>query len=155
MSEQSSAEDRVPSVADRAMRLAENIVYAAVGVLLVACALLAVGLIAYRLVTDVDDGVSSAVTKALDGLLLVFILVELLGAVRATVAERNLVAEPFLVVGIIAAIKEIVVASLKAADTQGAAFDDAMKEVGVLSGVVLLLAVSSWLIRRKEREPEE
>lgn len=155
MAEQSSTEDRAPSVGDRAMRLAENVVYAAVGVLLVACALLAVGVIAYRLVTDVDDGVSNAVTKALDGLLLVFILVELLGAVRATVAERNLVAEPFLVVGIIAAIKEIVVASLKAADAQGAEFDDAMKEVGVLGGVVLLLAVSSWLIRRKEREPEE
>ena len=155
MAEQSSTEDRVPSVGDRAMRLAENVVYAVVGVLLVACALLAVGVIAYRLVTDVDDGVSNAVTKALDGLLLVFILVELLGAVRATVAERNLVAEPFLVVGIIAAIKEIVVASLKAADAQGTEFDDAMKEVGVLGGVVLLLAVSSWLIRRKEREPEE
>lgn len=155
MAEQSSTEDRVPSLGDRAMQVAENVVYATVAVLLVASALLAIGAIGYRLATDLDDGVSNAVTKALDGLLLVFILVELLGAVRATIAERNLVAEPFLMVGIIAAIKEIVVASLKVAEAQGSEFDDAMKEVGVLGGVVLLLAVSSWLIRRKEREPEE
>ena len=99
---------------DRPMRLGENTVYALVALLLFASALASVGAIAYHLVADLDDGVLPAVTEALDGLLLVFILVELFGAVRTTVAERVLVAEPFLVVGIIAAIKEIVVGSLKA-----------------------------------------
>lgn len=72
MAEQSSTEDRAPSVGDRAMRVAENVVYATVAVLLVASALLAIGAIGYRLATDLDDGVSNAVTKALDGLLLVW-----------------------------------------------------------------------------------
>ena len=85
-----------------------------------------------------------------------FILVELLGAVRATVAERQLVAEPFLIIGIIASIKEIVCrASLKAGSLEGEAFEDAMLEIGVLGVVVLLLAASSFLVRRKEREPTE
>lgn len=137
------------------MRLAENAVYAVVAVLLVACAVVALVTVGGRLALDVDDGALDAVTAALDGLLLVFILIELFGAVRATVAERKLVAEPFLVVGIIASIKEIVIASVKAGDAEGAAFDEAITEVGVLAGVVLLLAVSTFLVRRKEREPDE
>ena len=45
--------------------------------------------------------------------------------------------------------------SLEAGELHGEAFDDAMLEIGVLGGVVLLLAVASFLVRRKEREPEE
>jgi uncharacterized membrane protein (DUF373 family) len=148
-------EDRAAVLATQAMHVGENVVYAAVGLLLIVAAGVAVVVIGYHLVTDVGDGAIDAVTAALDGLLLVFILVELLGAVRATVRERKLVAEPFLVVGIIAAIKEIVVASLEAGHAEGEDFDHAMTQVGVLAGVVLLLAVSSFLVRRKEREPAE
>lgn len=109
----------------------------------------------HGLVTGLDTGTFQAVTGALDGLLLVFILVELLGAVRATLAERHLVAEPFLIVGIIASIKAIVVSSLDASDAVGTEFDNLMIEVGVLGLVVLALAAASLLVRRKEREPTE
>jgi uncharacterized membrane protein (DUF373 family) len=140
---------------DRAMEVGERLVYAVVGVVLIASAAVALVAIAYDLVDGVDDGAIDAVARALDGLLLVFILVELLGAVRATVAERQLLAEPFLIVGIIASIKGIVVASLKAGSAEGETFDHLMTEVGVLGGVVLLLAVAAFLVRRKEREPTE
>ena len=63
-----------------------------------------------------DLGVITMAAEVLDLLLLVFIVVELLYAVRTTLAERELVAEPFLLVGIIASIKEIVVLSVKAPD---------------------------------------
>jgi uncharacterized membrane protein (DUF373 family) len=140
---------------DTAMEAVEGAVYVVVGILLTATAVVALGAVGYDLVNDVDEGALGAATTALDGLLLVFIVVELLGAVRATVAERQLVAEPFLVVGMIASIKEIVVASLKAGSLEGEALEDAMLEIGVLGAVVLLLAVSSFLVRRKEREPAE
>jgi LPXTG-motif cell wall-anchored protein len=140
---------------DGAMEAAESAVYAIAALLLIASALVALTVVGHDLLTGVDDGAVDAVTSALDGLLLVFILVELLGAVRATVAERQLVAEPFLVVGMIASIKEIVVVSLKASSLHGDAFTDAMTEIGVLAGVVLLLALGSFLVRRKEREPTE
>jgi uncharacterized membrane protein (DUF373 family) len=104
---------------------------------------------------DVGDGALDAVATALDGLLLVFILIELLAAVRATMAERRLVAEPFLIVGIIASIKEIVVVSLEAGDLEGDALIDATVEIAVLGGVVLVLALATFLVRRKEREPAE
>ena len=137
------------------MEWAEAVLYALLGVVLVGSAAITLGVIVFEFVTHLDDGALDQVAIALDGLLLVFILIELLGAVRATVAERQLVAEPFLIVGIIASIKAIVVTSLETRDLHGEAFDDAMMEIGILGGVVLLLAVSSYLVRRKEREPEE
>jgi uncharacterized membrane protein (DUF373 family) len=153
--DQASSDRRVSGHLDRPMQLGESTVYIFVAVLLLVCAILSLFSIAYHLVVDLEDGVLGAVTAALDGLLLVFILVELLGAVRATVTERRLVAEPFLVVGIIASIKEIVVTSLEAGELDGEEFDERMLELGLLAGVVVVLALSSFLVRRKEREPEE
>ena len=137
------------------MHMGELLVYGGIAVLLFASALVALVSTAYHLVRDLDAGALSSVTTALDGVLLVFILVELLGATKTTVSEGKLLAEPFLIVGIIASIKEIVVSSLKAAKAEGDAFDDIVTKIGVLGGVVLLLALSSWLVRRKEREPSE
>ena len=93
----------------------------------------------------------------LDTLLLVFIIVELLSAVRTTLSERRLIAEPFLIVGIIASIKEIVVLSVKAAESIGSGqeFQDQLWEIAVLGVVVLLLGATAWLLRLKEREPSE
>src|SRR3712207_4968151 len=95
--------------------------------------------------------------ELLDVLLLVFIVVELLFAVRTTVEKRELVAEPFLVIGVIASIKEIVVLSVEAAGAvgEGAGFRDRITEIAVLGVLVLLLGATSWLLRRKEREPDE
>ena len=89
--------------------------------------------------------------------MLLFILVELLSAVRITIAKRELVAEPFLLVGIIASIKEIVVLSVKAAESigDGQKFRDQLWEIGVLGVVVLLLGATAWMLRIKEREPQE
>jgi uncharacterized membrane protein (DUF373 family) len=148
----------VADPADRVLRIAENVVYSFAGVLLAAAAVLVLAVVSYHLVVDVADDVEKGVTSALDGLLLVFILLELLAGVRATMKERKLVAEPFLIVGMIASIKEIVVLTLESKeiyDSDNAAFDNAMIEIGVLAGVILLLALASYLVRRKEREPEE
>jgi hypothetical protein len=77
--------------------------------------------------------------------------------VRSTVEKRELLAEPFLLVGIIASIKEIVVLSVEAAKEvgNGAQFDDRIIEIAVLGVLVLLLGLTSFLLRRKEREPDE
>ena len=144
-----------PQLVDRGMEWAEGVLYVVVGITLVASAAVALVAIAFDLARDLDEGALDAVAAALDGLLLVFILIELLGAVRATVAERQLVAEPFLIVGMIASIKAIVVTSLETRELHGEGFDDALLEIGILGGVVLLLALASFLVRRKEREPAE
>jgi len=148
----------VADPADRVLNIAENVVYSFAGVLLAGAAVIVLGAVTWHLAVDVAKGVEKGVVTALDGLLLVFILLELLAGVRATMKEKKLVAEPFLIVGIIASIKEIVVLALESKEiyaTDDAAFDNAMIEIGVLAGVILLLSLASFLVRRKEREPEE
>jgi uncharacterized membrane protein (DUF373 family) len=144
--------------ADRGLEVAENLVYILAAFMLLAAAVAVLVATAYGLAVGIADGTADAVVSALDGLLLVFIVLELLAGVRATVAEHRLIAEPFLLVGIIASIKEIVVLTLKAQETRGSdgsEFSDAMIEIGVLGGLVVGLSVASFLVRRKEREPEE
>ena len=146
------------TVADRALNVAEDVVYLLLSAILVVAAMVLLGHSAYELADGVDHGVVESVKAALDSLLLVFVLVELLGAVRATIRERKLVAEPFLLVGIIASIKEIVVTTVDATDSFGAddgKFADAMIAIGVLGGLVVVLSVATLLVRRKEREPTE
>ena len=113
----------------------------AAAVLLVG-AVATLGSIGYHLVKDLGDGVEHAVAEALDGLLLVFILLELLAAVRQIMDEHRLVAEPFLIVGMLASIKEIVVLALVAQEElgkPGQEFENAMTEIGVLAA-----SSSSW-----------
>ena len=139
-----------------AIEKAENVVYLAVAVVLVVLAAIVLGSTAVKLTDLPDLGVITTAAEVLDLLLLVFIVVELLYAVRTTLAERELVAEPFLVVGIIASIKEIVVLSVKAPDYVGTDhIEDTLWLIGVLTATIGVLAAASLLLRRKEREPAE
>jgi uncharacterized membrane protein (DUF373 family) len=155
-----TAEHRPPShtrLGSKLLVWVEDLVYLGIAavLVLVSLALLVVAVAELRHLAGGDP--QSAAVDVLDTLLLLFIVVELLFAVRATLANRELVAEPFLLVGIIASIKEIVVLSVKAAEDVGAGdeFLDSLREIGVLGVLVLLLGVTSFLLRRKEREPEE
>jgi uncharacterized membrane protein (DUF373 family) len=142
---------------DRGFMWAEQLIYGVAALILVAgaVALLIDAIVGF--VQDVGDDVVATATELLSVLLLVFVFVELLGAVRVTIRERKLIAEPFLLVGIIASIKEIVVvAGAERPEDEGwEAFGEAMIEVGVLALVILVLAVSALLLRRREREPAE
>ncbi len=117
-----------------AIEKAENVVYLAVAVVLVAVAAVVLGASVVKLAELPDLGVITTAAEVLDLLLLVFIVVELLYAVRTTLAERELLAEPFLIVGIIASIKEIVVLSVKAPDYVGTdKIEDTVWLMGVLT----------------------
>lgn len=141
-------------LADRVLGLFEDAIYWAVAVLLVsgAVAVLVSQVTQFRSLGD--QATSTVMLVLLDGLLLIFIFVELLFAVRACLRSHELVAEPFLIVGILACIKEIVVLSVEAAKLlqDGPAFARAVTQTGVLGGLVLLLSVSVVLIRVRREE---
>ena len=157
VADSSSARGGLTERADAALEAAEKVVYIGIAVLLLVASVVLLAVAAKDLADVFDDFGTTPVVEALDTLLLLFILVELLSAVRITIAKRELVAEPFLLVGIIASIKEIVVLSVKAAESigDGASFTDQLWEIAVLGVVVLLLGVTAWLLRIKEREPQE
>jgi uncharacterized membrane protein (DUF373 family) len=155
-SSSSSRPTDLTALADRGLRVAEQVVYGLACLVLLAGAVALLVKSGYDLATGIDeDGVSDTAASVLDTLLLVFVFVELLSAVRSTIREGELVAEPFLLVGVIATIKELVVTSNEARDKSGSAFEEAAIEIGVLSALLLVLAVALFLVRRKEREPEE
>ena len=143
---------------NRALVLVEDAVYVSIAVLLAAGAAILVARAAIILVKGATTSGTDAFIDTLDAILLVFIFVELLYAVRITLKERQIVAEPFLVAGILVCIKEIIVLSVEApADyiSKGPEFARAMVEVGLLGVLVLVLAGTTVLLRKKEKEPEE
>ncbi|MEP7112486.1 MAG: phosphate-starvation-inducible PsiE family protein [Ilumatobacteraceae bacterium] len=157
MPESDSKESGNAKRADAVLAATENAVYLGIAGLLLLSAIVLLVVAARDLLDVVDQFGSDPIVEVLDTLLLLFILVELLSAVRITISKSGLVAEPFLLVGIIASIKEIVVLSVKAAEDigTGSTFRDQLWEVGVLGIVVLLLGTTAWLLRIKEREPQE
>ncbi len=147
-----------PPFVSRALRQAETVIYCLVSVVLFGASLVLLGEGAYDLATTVREDVSEAIKDALDTLLLVFIFVELLGATRETMTERKIVAEPFLLVGIIASIKEVVVLAIDAKEAvgkEGDVFEESMIGIATMTGLLLVLSIAILLVRRKEREPEE
>lgn len=146
-------QSRIAGVTDQSLHVVEDVVYALTALFLVCGAFIALGVSAYHFAMDVSKNVKDAIEAALEWLLIVFILVELLSAVRAAIKEHELVAEPFLLVGILAAIKEMVVVATFRIERQRTS--DAVLKIGVLGAVVVALALASLVLRRKQREPEE
>jgi phosphate starvation-inducible membrane PsiE len=151
--ETENEEDR-QRFADRVLSFAEDAVY------WVIAAVLLVGSVALLVaqVNTIVRGLGNSPTSAvmlgvLDGLLLIFIFVELLYAVRTSLRSHEIVAEPFLIVGILACIKEIVVMSVEAAKLvpKGPEFARAIVQVGVLGGLVLILTISIFVLRVQRR----
>jgi len=100
----------------------------------------------------------------LDQLLLVLMLVEILHTVSISIRSHILVTEPFLVVGLIASIRRILVVTLEVATlTQGEAltaeraslFRASMVELALLGFLVLVFVFSITLLRRTPGRPEE
>jgi hypothetical protein len=113
----------------------------------------------WLVVTDTD-----VVLRVLDQLLVVLMLVEILHTVRISIRSHTLVTEPFLVVGLIASIRRILVITLEAATLtkpdkwtpEGARiFHASMIELGLLGLLVFVLVYSITLLRRSPDKSEE
>jgi uncharacterized membrane protein (DUF373 family) len=155
-------QSEIAQLGNRLLRIAEDSVYVVVAILLVVGAGVLLVDAAGEL-AGIGDGADTAVLALLDRLLLVFVLVELIFAVRMTLTRREIVAEPFLIVGIIASIKEIILLSVEAANVlEGKATTDGSKDpqefallIALLALLVVVLAASAVLLRLKERQPIE
>src|SRR6267154_6856746 len=157
---QAADENRHRAPQREAPRLFEHIERAlaiGIGVLLSLAALLALTGAA----TLVWDGaVQLPQTRSLFGivkrLLFVLMLVEILHTVRASIQSHALACEPFLIVGMIATIRRILVVTLETSDrptqvnavvgsASSASFNNAMIELCVLGALTLVLAVAIYL----------
>ncbi len=164
MSEETQREARLREATADFFGYIEDFFYVAVAAALALIGLLYFGYSIYDFVTLAFEGddLSILVVELLGSLLLVFIVVEIIHTIRAIIDDKILVAEPFLIVGIVAAIRRIVVVSAEAKDLLGKpTFADAMLELGILSAMVVILGLTIFLLRRtntsepvSEHEPD-
>jgi uncharacterized membrane protein (DUF373 family) len=131
---------------------AEDFFYVAVALALVVAGLVLFGYAVYDFVVKMTkDPLPSLILGLLDTLLLVFIITEIIHTIRVVIDEKILISEPFLVVGIVAAIRRLVVVSAEAKDLFGKPqFGDAMVEIGVLTAAVVALGFTIFLLRHTE-----
>ncbi len=150
-----SVERAVP----RAFLQVEHWIYLALGALLSFVAVLALihsvsdVFAAMRNWADTDE-----LFAIMDSLLFVLMIGEILHTVRVSVRSGALSAEPFLVVGLIASIRRVLILTFespKAANTDQwdahtqVVFRASMIELGVLALLILVMVVSIALIRRR------
>lgn len=135
----------------------EHAVYTALGGLL---AVVAVAALVHAAV-DVVNGIiafndSKRLLSTMDQLLVVLMLAEILHTVRASMRSGSLTAEPFLVVGLIASIRRVLVITLESSDAtkrpvdapEVGVFNHSMIELGVLAMLILVMVISIFLLRR-------
>jgi hypothetical protein len=154
-----------PAEKDPAIRLSselflriELVVYVALGILLSVTALLALGSAALLLLEGMRDWRgTSAIFLIVDRLMFVLMLIEILHTVRGSVRSGALTPEPFLIVGLIASIRNVLVITLKSSGVTSEGhplvegemlFRASIVELGVLGALILIFVVSIYLLRR-------
>ena len=143
---------------------AEVLIYSVLAVLLFATALTTIADAGKMLGESMRHwSTTSETLLVLDELLFVLMLVEILHTVRISIRSHILVIEPFLVVGLIASIRRILVITLEASTlTKGekwagdgpTLFRAAMMELGLLGGIILILIISITLLRHYAPVPK-
>src|ERR1700680_3732380 len=152
-------EDRLRRHFDYYLGKTEVVIYSILAVMLASTAFVTIATAGQILWLGLSHWTVAAQTlKVLNQLLIVLMLVEILHTVRISIRSHVLVTEPFLVVGLIASIRRILVITLEAATltkegawtTDGARgiFHSSMIELGLLGLLVLILVVSITLLRR-------
>jgi len=136
------------------LALAERIILALIAVVLVA---LSVALLFHQTVAMVqaviDGTIRDAAIDILDGVLLVMMTMEIVYTVTLSLQSHKLVAEPFLVIGIIAAIRRTLVItaeSTRLETSNPAAFQGTLLELALLAVIVGVMAFAISMIRKTE-----
>jgi uncharacterized membrane protein (DUF373 family) len=138
----------------------ERALAAGIGILLSVAAVLALT----GAVTLAWDGVAQwphirSLFGIVDRLLFVLMVIEIMHTVRHSIQSGELAGEPFLIVGMIATIRRILVVTLETSDKPGQdqstvgsvlSFEHAMIELGMLALLTLVLAIAIYLSRRSK-----
>lgn len=137
----------------RIMDVAERGAYYGVAIFLLVTIVMVFVSAAISLGDVVELGPLETALEVLDKVLLIFIFAELLGTISTIVREREVTAEPFLLIGLIAVVRRILAVTASIEQNLGTPrFDDLILELGVLTVLVLALAGALYFARRMLRE---
>ncbi len=140
----------------RTFVLVEDIIYVGLGLLLaVSAAALLVGGVVGLWRTIVEGTPVASIIALLDRILLVLMTVELLYTVQISFRQHALLPEPFLIVGLIAAIRRVLVitAELSALFDKGteAMFQRAIIELAILTVMVVAFVAALLMLRKRDQ----
>jgi uncharacterized membrane protein (DUF373 family) len=136
----------------------EHAAYVALGALLCLTAILALAGTCALLWSSLASWTGDeTVLHVIDRLLFVLMVVEILHTVRASMRTGGLVCEPFLVVGLIASIRRVLVITLRSSETtkqnemSDAAeklFHASMQELMVLALLIIVMVIAMFILQR-------
>jgi uncharacterized membrane protein (DUF373 family) len=137
----------------RGFTLVEDTVYLGLGLMLAgsAIALLVGGLIGFGQNLWAGSLAGNVVTL-LDRILLILLIVELLYTVQVSFREHTLIPEPFLLVGLIAAIRRVLVLTAEFSEVRDQPeleFKHFIVELGVLTLLTVALVLSLVILRKR------
>jgi uncharacterized membrane protein (DUF373 family) len=131
---------------------AEHYIYLAAGYILVVAA---AGILVVAVVEVAEPVLAHRYTEAiihlLDRVLLALMLAEIIYTVGRIVQTQQLETEPFLIVGIIAALRRILILTAEGAshvDLHDPRFLGTLAELGLLALIILLLVWAIYLLRK-------
>ena len=136
----------------RAFAAVEDLVYIGLGLAL------AVSAVALLISTAVSFGTRifagdliANIVPLLDRILLILLIVELLYTVQVSFREHAVTPEPFLLVGLIAAIRRVLVLTAEFGGAgAGAPPPQLVPELAVLSALIVAIALSLFVLRRRD-----
>jgi uncharacterized membrane protein (DUF373 family) len=130
----------------------EDVAYIGLGLVLAVSALVLLVIVALSLGQAIMSAkLTENIVTLLDQSLLILMIVEILYTVQVSFREHTLVAEPFLIVGLIAAIRRVLILTAEfsnPAEIGEAAFHNVMFELGLLTALILALVFSLFLLKR-------
>jgi uncharacterized membrane protein (DUF373 family) len=134
----------------------ERIAYVAIALALSVPIVMLVFSAALSMLEVSEVGVLETSLTVLDRVLLAFIFVELIDTVRVTVRERGIfIAEPFLLVGLIAVVRRILLLTAEIERASAEEFHNMLIELGVMTGLVIVLTVALYFTRRMRVSEKE
>jgi hypothetical protein len=158
MAGDSSEKDRTVRLSTELFQRIEFGVYLALGVLLSVTALLTLGSATLLLLEGMRDWSGTrAIFLVVDRLMFVLMLIEILHTVRGSVRSGALTPEPFLIIGLIASIRNVLVITLKSSEMTAEGhgsiegeilFRSSIVELAVLGALILIFVVSIYMVRR-------
>ena len=146
--------ERRPRWILESLMVAEDVIYVLVAVVLIAIA----AVLLYRSVSDALSSNATfdvRITGAVNGVLFVVIVLELFRTVVAHLEGGGFQLKPFLIIGIISAVRHILLAGTRSiASESDKVFNHTQIEFGVNAGVALALVVALLLVHQtRDSEP--
>jgi len=145
------------SLAAKMLGTSESVVLVLIGVALVLVAVLLLYSGMHDLTEAVHRGPGELESKAiqiLNTVLLVMMTMEIVYTVAISLESHTLNAEPFLIIGVIAGIRRVLVitATSTGSEMRPEQFHNMLLELGLLAATVVALAAAIWILRYSARK---